>query len=57
MMGREQVRIYAQQRSWCCLRTIPLLGHRGCDFDAFGTSDDTEPGAWLARYLEEGDRR
>ena len=57
MMGREQVRIYAQQRSWCCWRTIPLLGHRGCDFDAFGTSDDTEPGAWLARYLEEGDRR
>ena len=56
-MDQEQVRIYARHRSWRCWRTIPLLRHRGCDFDVFGTSDDAERDAWLAHFMEGEDRR
>ncbi len=56
-MDQEEARIYANHRSWYCWSTIPLLRHRGCDFDAFGTSGDAELGVWLAHYMEKEDRK
>jgi hypothetical protein len=56
-MDQEEGRICASHRSWYCWRTMPLLRHRGRDFDVFGTTDDADLGAWLAHFMEEGDRR
>jgi hypothetical protein len=56
MMGQE-VRLYASYRSWYCGRTKALFRHRRCNLDLFGTSHDAEPGDWLARFMEEENRR
>jgi hypothetical protein len=56
MMNQEEARLYASDRSWPCWRTIPLFRLRGCRFSVFGTIGGADPGAWLARFMEERDR-
>jgi hypothetical protein len=56
MMDQNEVRIYGSNRYWHCWRTISLLKHSGRSLDVLGTSDDADPGAWLAHFMEE-DRR
>lgn len=57
MMYQEVVLIYASHRYWHCLRTKALLRHRSCDFSMSSGTGDAEPGACLAYFMEEEDRR